>query len=161
MHHGRAILLGIVGASAISLVTAVLRTLGVPLSMELLLGTFLGLQPGGGAFGLGLVLHLAVGGLFGLLYGYLFERVWMHGGALMGMLLSVIHASLIGILIGFMPQLHALIPYEMADPGPFFANLGTVGVAGFFGSHLLYGAIVGAGYGHVATERQWAPTGRL
>ena len=31
----------------------------------------------------------------------------------------------------------------------------------FFVAHLVYGAIVGAGYGHVAAERQWAPTGRL
>jgi len=35
------------------------------------------------------------------------------------------------------------------------------GVVAFFAIHLLYGAIVGAGYGHVVAEREWAPAGRL
>lgn len=149
------------GAAAISVVTAVLRGAGLPLSIEILLGTLPGIPVGGMAFGLGLVMHLLLGGAFGLLYGALFERVWAHGGASVGMLLAVIHSSLIGILIGLTPRFHPLVPEQIADPGPFFANLGVMGVLVFFGSHILYGAIVGAGYGHVAAERQWAPTGRL
>jgi hypothetical protein len=161
MRPGRAILFGVLGAAAISLVTAVLRGVGLPLSIEIILGTMTGLEPGGAAFGLGLIIHLAMGGLFGLLYAYLFERIWDHGGATMGMLLSVLHASLIGILIGFTPQFHPLIPERLPDPGPYFSNLGVAGVLTFFGAHLLYGAIVGGGYGHVEAEREWAPTGRL
>jgi hypothetical protein len=161
MRSGRAILFGVLGAVAISVLTAVLRGLGLPLSIEIILGTLTGLAPGPTAFGVGLVIHLAMGGLFGLLYGFLFERVWDHGGAPTGMLLAVIHAALIGILIGMTPQFHPLIPERLPDPGPFFANLGPIGVVTFFAAHLVYGAIVGAGYGHVAAERQWAPTGRL
>jgi hypothetical protein len=161
MRPGRAVLFGVLGAAAISLLTAVMRALGLPLSIEIIIGTLTGLEPGAGAFGLGLVIHLIMGGLFGLLYGYLFEHVWDHGGAMMGMILSVIHASLIGMLIGLVPQVHALIPEKMPAPGPYFSHLGPLGVICFFGAHLLYGAIVGGGYGHVAEERQWAPSGRL
>jgi hypothetical protein len=161
MRIGRAILFGILGGAAISLVTAVLRAAGLPLSIEIILGTLTGLPPGGTAFGVGLLLHLAMGGLFGLFYGFLFEHVWDHGGATTGMLTAVVHASLIGILIGLTPQFHPYIPERMPDPGPYFANLGVPGALTFFGAHLLYGAIVGAGYGHVEAERQWAPTGRL
>jgi hypothetical protein len=161
MRPGRAILFGILGAAAISVVTAVLRAVGLPLSIEIVLGTLTGIDPGGPAFGLGLLIHLTMGGLFALLYAYLFEYVWDHGGALTGMLTAVVHASLIGILIGFTPQFHPLIPARMPDPGPYFANLGAAGVLTFFGAHLLYGAIVGAGYGHVPAERQWAPTGHV
>ncbi len=161
MRPGRAILFGVLGAAAISLLTAMLRGLTIPLSIEILLGTLTGLAPGGAAFGVGLVMHLVMGGLFGLLYGYLFEKVWDHGGATTGMLLAVIHAALIGIAVGLTPQFHPLVPERMADPGPYFANLGALGVLTFFASHLVYGAIVGAGYGHVEAERQWAPTGRL
>lgn len=160
MRPGRAILFGALGAAAISVLTAALRAAGIPLSIELLLGTLTGLAPGGAAFGVGLALHLAMGAAFGLLYGVLFERVWAHGGAPTGMLLAVIHSSLIGILIGLTPQFHPMVPEKVADPGPFFANLGVVGVVVFFASHIVYGAIVGGGYGHVASERQWAPTGR-
>jgi hypothetical protein len=161
MRPGKALLFGVLGAASISLLTALLRATGLPLSIEMILGTLTGLAPGGAAFGLGLVIHLALGGAFGLLYGYLFERVWDHGGATTGMLLAVIHAALIGIAIGLTPQFHPAVPERLADPGPYFANLGVVGVLTFFVSHLVYGAIVGAGYGHVDAERQWAPTGRL
>lgn len=160
MRPGRAILFGVLGAAAISLFTAVLRAAGLPLSIEIILGTLTGLEPGGGAFGVGLLIHLMMGALFGLLYGYLFERVWDHGGAFTGMLTAVVHAALIGIAIGLTPQFHPLIPEQMPDPGPYFANLGVLGVVTFFGAHMLYGAIVGAGYGHVAAEHQWAPSGR-
>ena len=161
MRPGKAILFGILGAAAISLVTAVLRAFGLPLSIELVLGTLTGIEPGGTAFGIGLLIHLTMGALFGLLYAYLFEKVWDHGGATTGMLTAVVHASLIGILIGLTPQFHPMIPERMPDPGPYFANLGVLGVLTFFGAHLLYGAIVGAGYGHVAAEHQWAPSGRV
>lgn len=160
MRPGKAILFGVLGAAAISVITAVLRALGKPISIELLLGTLTGMAPGGAAFGVGLLIHLAMGAGFGLVYAVLFERVWVHGGAFTGMLLAVIHSSLIGILIGLTPQFHPMVPERLADPGPFFANLGVVGVIAYFAAHIVYGAIVGAGYGHVATERQWAPTGR-
>lgn len=157
MRVARAILYGILGAMAISLVTAVLRAAGVPISIEIILGTLTGMPPGPAAFGVGLVIHLVLGALFGLLYGWLFENVWDHGGATTGMLTAVVHASLIGILVGFTPQFHPFIPSRMPDPGPYFANLGAAAVITFFIAHVIYGAIVGAGYGHVAAEHQWAP----
>jgi hypothetical protein len=161
MRPGRAILFGVLGAGAISLVSAGLRLLGLPIRIELLLGTLTGMEPTNAAYAIGLVIHLVIGGAFGLLYGYLFERVWDHGGAGTGMILAVIHSALIGIIIGLTPQFHPLVPERLADPGPYFANAGILGVLSFFAIHVLYGAIVGAGYGHVVAEREWAPAGRL
>lgn len=161
MRPGKAILFGVIGAAAISLFSAILRALGLPMSIEIYLGTITGLAPAGAAFGLGLALHLVLGGLFGLLYSALFERVWSHGGAFTGMLLSTLHAGLIGMLLGLADHVHPLVPSRLVDPGPYFSHLGVAGVVSFFLMHLVYGAIVGAGYGHVASERQWAPSGRL
>ena len=56
------------------------------------------------------MLHLILGGAFGLLYGVLFERVWNHGGAFTGMLLSVLHAGIIGMLLGMSSHIHPLVP---------------------------------------------------
>lgn len=161
MHPKRAIFFGAVGALAISLLTAACRLAGLPIGVEIILGTLTGVEPGGAAFGLGLFIHVTIGALFGLLYGYLFEHVWVHGGAAIGMLTAVVHASLIGIIIGLTPQFHPFIPETMADPGPYFANLGWLGVVTFYAVHMAYGAIVGAGYGNVRGEHQWAPTGRV
>lgn len=161
MRAARAILFGVIGAGAISVVSALLRAAGIGVNIELILGTLLGGSPSAMTFALGLVIHLAIGGLFGLGYGYLFERVWDHGGASTGMLIATIHAALIGMFIGLTPQFHPHVPERIADPGPFFANVGLGGVVAFFVLHLMYGAIVGAGYGHVEAEREWAPAGRL
>ena len=160
MRVRRAVAYGVLGAAAISVVSWGLRAVGLPIRLELLLGTMLGQKPSPEAFFVGLLMHLAIGGAFGLLYGWLFETVWNHGGAGMGMILGVVHAALIGMAVGLTPQFHPLVPERIPDPGAFFANVGILGVVAFFGVHILYGAIVGHGYGHVATERQWAPLGR-
>jgi hypothetical protein len=161
MRAGRAIAFGVIGAGAMSVVSALLRAAGLGVNLEIYLGTLAGGAPSTATFALGLVIHLGMGALFGAIYGYLFERVWDHGGASTGMILASIHAALIGMLVGLTPQFHPKVPEVLADPGPFFANAGTGGVLTFFGLHVLYGAIVGAGYGHVAAEQQWAPEGRL
>jgi hypothetical protein len=161
MRASRAILYGVLGAGAISAASVILRTIGVPIRLELILGTAFGMHPGPTAFALGLAMHLAIGGAFGLLYGWLFDIVWLHGGAFTGRILGTLHAALVGMAVGLTPQFHPLIPEVLSDPGPFFANAGTAGVISFFAMHILFGAIVGAGYGHVATEREWAPAGRL
>lgn len=161
MHVARAMTLGFIGAAGISVASALVRAVGIPIQLELILGTFAGAEPSATTFMLGLAIHLGMGALFGVLYGWLFERVWHHGGAGTGMILGTIHAALIGILIGLMPRLHPLIPELIPDPGPYFANAGAVGVIAFFVIHVLYGAFVGAGYGHVASEVRWAPEGPL
>lgn len=161
MRAGRAILFGIIGAAAMSVLCAVVRALGLPIRLELILGTATGMAPGGTAFAVGLLIHLAIGATFGLIYGALFERVWDHGGVGTGMILGVIHASIVGMAVGFTPQFHPHVPSSIADPGPYFANVGVGGVIAFFAVHLLYGAIVGGGYGHVPAEHEWAPAGRL
>jgi hypothetical protein len=161
MRAKRAIVYGVIGAAAISAASAVLRAIGLPIRLELLLGTMFGAEPSTSSFLLGLGIHLAIGGAFGLLYGWLFETVWVHGGAFTGMILGFLHASLVGMGVGLTPQWHPLVPGHLADPGPFFANVGVAGVLGFYAIHIMYGAIVGHGYGHVAAEREWAPEGRL
>lgn len=161
MQKARAMGLGVLGAVAISALSFALRAAGIPLGIETILGTMVGAPPSPSTFFVGLLMHLGIGALFGLLYGWLFEKVWVHGGVGTGVILSVIHAALIGMAIGLTPQFHPLIPEVMAAPGAYFSNLGATGVVSFFVMHILFGAIVGGGYGHVAEERQWAPEGRL
>ena len=164
MHVGRALLFGVVGALALSIASALLRAAGVNIDFELILGTLTGLPPGREAFAAGLGVHLAVGAGFGVLYGWLFERVWDHGGASTGLILGVVHAALLGMFFGLTPQFHPLVAaHVVPDPGPYFVRTGPggIGVVLWFLLHMMFGAIVGAGYGRVAAERQWAPAGRL
>jgi hypothetical protein len=161
MQPKKAILYGVLGAGAISVISVGLRAIGLPIRMELILGTVTGLPPGPAAYALGLAMHLAIGGAFGLLYGWLFETVWNHGGASVGMILGTLHAAIIGMAVGLTPHFHPAMGSTLSDPGPYFANGGTAAVLAFFAIHMVYGAIVGQGYGHVRAEREWAPAGRL
>lgn len=144
-----------------SILSAILRAVHVPISIEMILGTLVGLAPGTGAFVVGLVMHLALGGVMGLVYSWLFEKVWNHGGAPTGVILAFLHASLIGMAMGLTPQFHPAIPEVLPNPGAFFSNFGVVAVIAFYAIHAVFGGIVGGGYGHVPSERQWAPQGRL
>ncbi len=106
MRFGRAIAFGLLGAAAISVVSMGFRAVGLPIRLELLLGTSLGIMPGATAFLVGLAMHLAIGGAFGLLYGWLFERVWDHGGASTGMILAVIHAGAVAVPVSELARAH-------------------------------------------------------
>ncbi|HEY8073438.1 MAG TPA: hypothetical protein VIF62_05000 [Labilithrix sp.] len=165
MRVGRALLFGVVGAIGISIVSALLRTIGLNIDFELILGTLTGIPPGPEAFAAGLGIHLVLGCAFGVLYGWLFERVWDHGGAATGVILGMVHAAFLGMFFGLTPQFHPYVAAHLVpDPGPYFVHAGGaagIGVVAWFSLHIVFGAIVGAGYGHVAAEREWAPAGRL
>jgi len=156
MRLGRAVIFGVVGAAAMSMMMLLARTMGMPAALEMMLGTMTGAGPGPGPFALGLAIHLVMGGLFGIGYAWLFERVLHHGGAVAGVGIGLVHAVFAGIFMAVIPIIHPLIPAEMPAPGAFMANLGPMGVVAEFALHAIFGAIVGGGYGHVARERPWA-----
>lgn len=160
MNMARAFSAGVVGGIATTILGAVLRTFGMPVNLELMLGTML-LARGPIAWIVGLVLHLLVSGGLGLLYGVGFERVTHRAGAGVGVLFSVVHVLVAGVAMLAVPAVHRLIPEQMAAPGAFLSALGAGAVALFLIEHAMFGAIVGAIYGmekHPAPPRQRAAT---
>lgn len=157
----RALGSGIAGTAIVSLLVAMARAQGMDMSFELMLGTFAGLEPGELALTLGLALQLLAGSVLSLGYAWFFERVLHHGGIAAGLVLAVPHAVAAGLLLGLAPALHPLIPERLPEPGLFWANLGAAGVIAVFVLHLVFGAIVGAGYGHVKAERPWMRSARV
>ena len=146
MEPGKAFLSGVAGAAAMSVLMVLGRALGVELSLEMLLGTMLGLAPSLGAFAVGLLMHLAIGGLFALGYALLFERVAFQASARRGARYGLVHAVIAGLAMGLVPLVHPGVPIPMGSPGPFLTRLGLGGVAMLFATHLLFGAVVGGLY---------------
>ena len=70
------------------------------------------------------------------------------------MLLSVLHAGLIGMLLGLTPHVHPLVP-ERPSIRVRTSRISACRRARLLPRAPVYGAIVGAGYGHVSAERQW------
>lgn len=149
MKAGKAFAAGVVGGAVMSVLMAVARLLGMPVNLEMLLGTMTGMEPGAVAWVLGLIIHLVVSGAIALLYGLGFEYVSHRAGALPGVVFSLIHIVVGGLLMGMIPAIHPQVPETLAPPGAFMSGLGDIGVVAFVVLHAIYGAIVGVMYGPV------------
>jgi hypothetical protein len=156
MKTGKAFAAGVVGALAMTILTALARMMGMPVNLEMMLGTMFGAEPGGGAWMLGLVMHLIISGLIALLYGLGFEHVTHRAGAGVGVAFSIVHIVIGGFVMAMIPIIHPLVPETMNAPGAFMSNMGMMGVAAFVIEHLIFGAIVGAIYGTVLHPRHHA-----
>ncbi len=152
MKNDRALAGGLLGAIAMSVVLSILRLAGVPVSFELLLGSALGAVPSLSTWFVGFAIHLLFGCLFGVIYGWLFERVLHRARVTGGLVLGSMHAIVGGLFLGVLPLFHARIPELDAAPGPFWTAAGPIGPIALLGVHLLFGAIVGAIYGGTVPE---------
>lgn len=149
MKAGKAFVAGVVGGAVMSVLLAVARLLGMPVNLEMLLGTMTGMDPGAVTWVLGLIMHLVISGAIALLYGLGFEYVSHRSGALPGVVFSLIHIVVGGLFMGAIPGIHPMVPEVMAAPGAFMANIGDLGVIAFVVLHAIYGAVVGVMYGPV------------
>jgi hypothetical protein len=123
MKYGKAFGGGIMGAMAMSIIMAMARAMGIPVNLEKLLGTLLGGPSSLTMWGMGFFIHLAAGGLFGLVYAVGFDYTAQRANWLVGPVFGVVHGVLSGIFIA------------------------QVDVRVVIWLHIFYGAIVGALYG--------------
>lgn len=154
MDKKKAFVIGMLGSTVMTLVMALARGMDLNVNISMMLGTMFGIQPGTGAWLLGFVVHLIMGGLFALIYSAGFEYRIHHAGIRTGMGYAVIHAFIAGFFLGFLPALHPLMPQSVAAPGFYMANLGWAGPVGFFLIHLIFGAVVGGMYHPVHQDVQ-------
>jgi hypothetical protein len=151
MNARRAILGGIVGGLAMTVLGWLVRQLGIDLNTEMMLGTMVR-APGGTAWVIGLFMHLMVAIVFALIYAWGFERVTHRAGVAVGLGFAVVHIVFAGLAMTMIPAMHPMIPEQMPAPGAFMVNMGATFVALFVIEHLLYGSIVGALYGPVESR---------
>jgi hypothetical protein len=147
----RAITGGILGALAMSLAMFLMRSFGIHLSLEALLGSmipqneFVSTQVGG------FVLHLLIGAVVALVYAFVFEVAVQRSGALMGGGLGLAHGLLAGLFMSGIQAMNPLDPNVASAPGPFLSHM-TLGPLVFLMLHCLYGIVVGVVYGHTVQK---------
>jgi hypothetical protein len=158
MKVGRAFVAGSVGGLVMTALMWMGRTMmGIQSNMEMMFGTMFGMMPGNAAWLLGFAIHLIGSGLIGLIYAWVIEHVTHRGGWVIGAGIGFVHAIIAGLVMGIMPEMHALIPEEMRAPGFFMSNMGAMTVVSEFVMHAIYGGVVGAMYASVSATRAAPP----
>jgi hypothetical protein len=132
---------GFEAAAVFSVLMAIGRLAGLSVNLELALGSLVTGAEGFGTWMLGFSLHLALGGVFGVLYALILDKVLRREDPLAGIYLGLVHAIAAGFLVGVLSSLLPPLP-EVPPPGPFFAALGVTGVAYFLLPHVVFGLMV-------------------
>ena len=139
---GKAFAAGVTGALAMTAVMALLRLVGFQVNLEMMLGSMITLGLGPGTWLIGFLMHLVIGGVFGIVYAGIF-RVTRRVDAGVGATIGLAHGFISGILLGFIPAIHLLVPQTIPAPGMMMSGLGLFGVIVFMLEHVMFGAIVG------------------
>jgi hypothetical protein len=151
MNELRASGFGILGSLAMTGLFGLARVFRIPTNLEMVLVAFF-TSPSPMAWIIGVVVHAAFGGLLGVAYVAIFRHVLHRGGAVSGLLIAVVHTAVSGTVLGLLPRFHPRIPTVIAAPGFFYANAGPLGALTFVLAHLVFGLVVGVGYGELAAH---------
>ncbi|MBI3967760.1 MAG: hypothetical protein HY329_19140 [Chloroflexi bacterium] len=153
---GKAILGGFVGTVLMTILLYVGPSVGFPpMDLATMLGTLF-VRDTNTAFWLGLALHFTMGSvvlawLYAALYRYLPGPPWVRG-TVWGIGLWLLSQAVVMPLLGSVhPQITA---GQMPAPGFFTLNLGVLAPIGSLIGHLVYGATLGAIYGHPEPVRE-------
>ena len=145
MKANRAFFSGLLGGIVLTILLAGARVIGISeLNLEMTLGT-LGTTPDLNAWTIGFVLHLMLAGVFALVYGQIFEHL-ARAGVGIGLLVGLLHAVVVGIVLGFLTWIHPVLGAELPAPGFFAAGLGLDDVLVFLAVHMIFGMLVGVLY---------------
>lgn len=142
----RAAFAGVAGALAMSLAMFVLRSSGVNVGLEALLGTVVDAPVGLDPWTIGFVIHLSIGAIAGLMYAVIFEMAVQRAGLLVGAGLGLCHGLLAGLMMSGIPAMNPLTEMDRSVPGAFLQNV-SFGPFIFVLLHILFGVTVGVVYG--------------
>lgn len=111
----------------------------------LLLGSLVTGQTGGGSWAIGLVMHLLIGGVIGLVYGMVFEW-WGETDWWRGAIISIPHSLLAGLGVLAIGYIHPLIPGTYPQPGYLGLDIGGRLAFHLFMLNAVFGGVVGGIY---------------
>lgn len=143
--YTKAFAYGVLGAFFISALLAGMRWTGLTqFNFSVFLGSMLTQEFSLTTWAIGAIWHLLNGGVFGLLYCWIFKRS-AGAGAGRGVMLGFVNWLAFAVFMAFSPSIHPLIPSEITEPGFFAINYGGLTAVILFGLHLIFGYIIGNG----------------
>lgn len=141
-----AIVAGLAGTAAISLLMAMGPRMGMPkMAIWEMLGTMFSKE---GNVGLGWVMHFMMGAIFAIIYALLWAAGIGSATLVSGVVFGAVHFLIVGLMMGGMPMMHAGIKAGTTQaPGVLMLNSGLMGFMGGLIGHAVYGLVVALVYG--------------
>lgn len=158
MDLGRAFYSGVIGGLVASIAMIVGRSLDITtLNVELALGSIFTHNLSHLSGAIGMLTYLLIAGLIGCFYATGFVYVRQRSSWAIGLLFSLVHLGMTGLVMDALGDLHPLMvrpPLPLLDgellaPGLFAINFGAMTMVGFVVLHFVYGGVVGALYPRV------------
>ena len=141
-----AVAAGIAAGVAMSAIAVGMKPLGLELDPHQMWATMLRAHGAAGYF-LGVVVHLVLSGVVGLVYAVGFEVVGAERSLwAWGLLGGAIHWLVAGLVMGLIPAVRPDVAEPRRAPGPFLKNFGMPDVPAFLADHLVYGLVFGIAY---------------
>ena len=140
-----AVISGILGTFAISMVMAVAPMMGMPkMNIVDMLSTMFGKSN----LVLGWMMHLMMGAVFALIYAFLWSIGIGSAGWLSGLIFGAAHWLVVGLIMGVIPIMHAGIKNgDVEAPGLWMTNQGgTLSFIGGLMGHMVFGLVVALVY---------------
>jgi hypothetical protein len=141
-----AVVAGLVGTAAISMLMAMGPRMGMPkMAIWEMLGTMFSKQ---GNLALGWIVHFMMGVIFAIIYAALWAAGIGSATLVSGVVFGAVHFLIAGLMMGGMPMLHAGIRAGTVQaPGVLMLNSGIMGLTGGLIGHAVYGLVVALVYG--------------
>lgn len=146
MNAAKGFVAGVIGGAVFSVILALGRSLGMPVNLELILGTFLGGSLDLWHWLFGFAIQLLLAGALGVAFAAGFEHLVQRADWLIGVAFSVVAIWVLGLALALVPYVHPLVPERLAPPGAFLSYAGYWGTQLFVLAMAAYGAVVGALY---------------
>ncbi len=138
-----AFIAGTIGGGVMTLMMFAARATGMTrMNLEMMEGAMVTRDVSRLTWVIGLLMHLILSGIIGLVYGCVLE-LWGAATWWRGVVIALGHTLVAGVFMWMVPYIHPLVPERLPAPGFLASNFGAATVAGVVMAHLIYGAIVG------------------
>ncbi|MBA2663213.1 MAG: hypothetical protein H0U74_13050 [Bradymonadaceae bacterium] len=152
----QAILAGFVATALMTIAMYAGKIMGLSMDMPRAIGLmFVDETHPTAVYGVGMVLHFAIGCLFGVVYALIFHLIGagtaIGATAGAGIVIGIIHGLGLGAALGVIPAVHPRMGVgELIEPPGFFGrNYGMSMPLGIVVLHVIFGGVLGVVYGSV------------
>jgi len=143
---------GFIGAIILTILIYLLKLFGQHIDIPYLIGSrFVNIENKGKVYIVGIILHLVIGAIWGVIYVSLMKGLAITTNWPAGILWGFAHGVFVGSIMGMMAESHPYIGHDkpISDPGIMGSEWGTLVPYWILALHVIFGATSMTIYHHL------------